>query len=250
MATDINITNSPLNVHPTSVAGDFADGASVTLGTTADVAYSGTGSGTLVALAKYIGSKIEAVRALLAGTLATNATITNASLAVTQATGTNLHTVVDSGAVTATISGTPNVAVTTLPALATGTNAIGSVSVTGTTSVSVSNTPTVSVTNPSLVVNSTTGAVVALSTPPAALTASTDTAFTFASQVKHVLIQNNSATATGVAFDTAATAGSFQLAPNQTLLLDVEVTAVHFWSTAATNVNGAAAANITLLGWA
>lgn len=39
------------------------------------------------------------------------------TIAVTQATGTNLHTIVDSGSVTATISGTPNVAVTssTLP---------------------------------------------------------------------------------------------------------------------------------------
>jgi hypothetical protein len=34
------------------------------------------------------------------------------SVTVTQGTGTNLHTVVDSGAITATISGTPNVAVT------------------------------------------------------------------------------------------------------------------------------------------
>ena len=38
--------------------------------------------------------------------------ISNTTFTATQATGTNLHTVVDSGTVTATISGTPNVAVT------------------------------------------------------------------------------------------------------------------------------------------
>lgn len=42
-----------------------------------------------------------------------------ATTTVTQATGTNLHTVIDSGSVTATISGTPNVAVTS-SALPTG----------------------------------------------------------------------------------------------------------------------------------
>ena len=55
---------------------------------------------------------------LVAGSAAIGS-ITNTSFIATQSTGSNLHTVIDSGSVTATISGTPNVAVTS-SALPTG----------------------------------------------------------------------------------------------------------------------------------
>ncbi len=99
-------------------------------------------------------------------------------------------------------------------------------------------------------VNVYSGASVALSAPPAALTASADTTFTFSSKVHHVEIQNNSSTAVGIEYDAAATAGSWQIPPNGgALLVDHPVTAVHLFSTAATNVNGTGGSNIVLKGW-
>ena len=74
----------------------------------------------------------------VSGTITANAGSGN--FTVVQATGTNLHTVVDSGNVTATISGTPNVAVTSLPSIPAGSNLIGSVSVNGTANVLQTNT--------------------------------------------------------------------------------------------------------------
>ena len=56
--------------------------------------------------------------------------ITNTSFIATQTTGTNLHAVIDSGSITATISGTPNVAVTSLPTEAGTPDLIGSGNIT------------------------------------------------------------------------------------------------------------------------
>jgi hypothetical protein len=101
-----------------------------------------------------------------------------------------------------------------------------------------------------ILVNSYSGATVALTTPAAALTASSDTSFTWPSQVKHWIVQNNSATAVGIELDAAATAGSLQVAPNGgTIAMDIPVTVMHMYSTAATNVNGSTGANIVLKGW-
>lgn len=52
----------------------MADGGQATIGSQADVAWSGSGNGSLVAVQKYLGAKLEAVRALLAGTITTSAT--------------------------------------------------------------------------------------------------------------------------------------------------------------------------------
>jgi len=100
-------------------------------------------------------------------------------------------------------------------------------------------------------VNVTSGATIALTTPQAALTASTDTSYTFASQAKHMLIQNKSATNVYIEFDATTTVGSLLVYPNgQLLFFDIPVTAMHLYSTAATNVNGTADNNIVLKGWA
>jgi hypothetical protein len=94
------------------------------------------------------------------------------------------------------------------------------------------------------------GAQAALVAPPANLTAAADTAFVFASQVHHVWVQNNSSTVVGVEFDAPASAGSWQIPANGgAVLLDVPVTAVHLFSTAASPVNGTAAGNIVVKGW-
>src|SRR4051812_46346404 len=87
---------------------------------------------------------------------------------------------------------------------------------------------------------------VALVTPPANLLASNDTIFTFASQVRVIQIQNRSATAVGIEWDAAATAGSYQIDPGQTQILPFSVTALHMYSVAATPVNGSTGLNIVL----
>jgi hypothetical protein len=94
------------------------------------------------------------------------------------------------------------------------------------------------------------GAQVALVAPPAGLTASVDTAFAFAQKVYHLWLQNNSAMPVGIEFVAAASAGSWQVPAGGALLLDVPVGVVHLYSTAATAVNGTAAGNVVLKGWA
>jgi hypothetical protein len=63
-------------------AATIADGADVTQGALADAVWSGTGSGTGQSIAKYAAQKSEAIRALLAGTLATNANVTGGSVGI------------------------------------------------------------------------------------------------------------------------------------------------------------------------
>lgn len=76
----------------------MADGASVTQGAKADAAWDGAAAApTAQGILKYLGAKIEAVRALLAGTLAVSGPLTDAQLraaavSVTANAGTNLNT--------------------------------------------------------------------------------------------------------------------------------------------------------------
>lgn len=95
------------------------------------------------------------------------------------------------------------------------------------------------------------GPQVALSSPPATLTAGADTPVTFSSQAKHVWVQNNSATAVGVEFDGVSSAGSLQIpgGMNAFARFDVPCTVVHLFSSTATALNGTAGANIVLKGW-
>jgi hypothetical protein len=90
---------------------------------------------------------------------------------------------------------------------------------------------------------------VALSSPAVALTQNADTLYTFRQPVRHLFIQNNSATDATIDFDTAASSGSILLKAGMHLYLDIRVTVVHILSTAATNVNGASGSNIVLKGW-
>lgn len=69
-----------------------ADGANGALGSTSDAVYSGSGNGTAIALLK----KLVA----LSSALSVSVSNFPASQTVAQATGTNLHTVVDSGSIT------------------------------------------------------------------------------------------------------------------------------------------------------
>ena len=95
------------------------------------------------------------------------------------------------------------------------------------------------------------GATVALVTPPTALTVSTDTTFTFASKVNHVLIQNKSNVDVNINWDSAASAGTAIIpgGANNLVVFHIPVTTVHLYSAAATNVNGSSGLNIVLQGW-
>lgn len=95
------------------------------------------------------------------------------------------------------------------------------------------------------------GAFVALSSPPSATNAGSDTALPFASAVRHLLIQNNTSAAVYCDCDVAATQGSFEIYPNgQTALLDVPCAVLHLYTAAAQTINGSAAGGIVVKGWA
>lgn len=94
-----------------------------------------------------------------------------------------------------------------------------------------------------------TGYVAASAGNAAALTANTDYTFTWASQVNHVMLQNNSAASINWDLDVATTAGSPVLAAGQTLFLDVQTTVLHLQSTGTPNVNGSSASNVVVRGW-
>jgi hypothetical protein len=100
-----------------------------------------------------------------------------------------------------------------------------------------------------ITVTDTTGSAVALSSPPSATTAATDTSFTFSQKVNHFLIQNNTAAVVNVALDATASPGSVSIAAGATWRDDIPVTAIHLYTAATQNVNGSSAANIVLLGW-
>jgi hypothetical protein len=90
---------------------------------------------------------------------------------------------------------------------------------------------------------------VALTSPPTATNAGSDTTCTFSSQVNYVTIINATGADVHYAFDVAATLGSSVLPNGQAILqLPKKVTAVHFYTAAAQNINGSTAGNLTLLG--
>lgn len=80
-------------------------------------------------------------------------------------------------------------------------------------------------------------------------TANTAYSATFAQQVNHVLIANNTTANINYEFENAATAGSDVLAPGQKLLLDVQCLTVSILTTSVVAVNGSAAGNIVVRGW-
>lgn len=98
-------------------------------------------------------------------------------------------------------------------------------------------------------VNPSAGAPVALSSPPATLTANASTLLTFASTVRHIEIQNNTTDTKGVEFDgTTATAGSYQVPPGGTYSADVSTTQVALYGTLASALNGSSAGNVVVRG--
>ena len=82
-----------------------------------------------------------------------------------------------------------------------------------------------------------------------AMTASTDYTFTWAQQVNHVMLQNNSGANINWDLDVATTAGSPILASGQTLFLDVQTTVLHLQSGGTPNVNGSSSGNVVVRGW-
>lgn len=103
---------------------------------------------------------------------------------------------------------------------------------------------------PQLVVTSALSGYVATALgQPTATTANTDTAWSFAQTVNHILIQNNTTDPLNFEFETAATAGSLVLPATTSFRMDLKVTTIHFLTPAVQNINGSAADNIVIRGW-
>ena len=92
----------------------------------------------------------------------------------------------------------------------------------------------------------------------AALTAATDYVFRWTgvqisgryTSVNHVLVQNNTAAPVNWDVDASAGPGSPSLAAGATLILDVELAALHLYSASGTPaVNGTSSGNIVVRGW-
>ena len=84
---------------------------------------------------------------------------------------------------------------------------------------------------------------------PTATTAGSDTSWSFASQVRHIFIQNNTSAIVQFAFDAASSVGAPILLPGATFTADLRVTAVHLFTVAIQQINGTAAGNIVVWGW-
>ena len=84
------------------------------------------------------------------------------------------------------------------------------------------------------------------------LTAGVDTSLTFASQVRHVWIQNKSNSDIYVEFDATATVGSLIIPGGAKALAEwnIPCTVLHVFCAAALAVNGTADANLVVKGWA
>lgn len=98
-----------------------------------------------------------------------------------------------------------------------------------------------------------TGYVSAYGSNASALTSATDYAFKWGSggstQVNHIMLQNNTATALNWDLDVTATAGSPVLNAGATLFIDVQTTVLHLYQAGTPNVNGTSASNIVVRGW-
>lgn len=88
---------------------------------------------------------------------------------------------------------------------------------------------------------------VALASPPTNTNAGSDTPLTFASQVNHFLIQNNTTVLVYVEVEAVATTASIQLAPGQIWRDDIELLSLHLFTVAAQPIN--AANGIVVRGW-
>lgn len=100
-----------------------------------------------------------------------------------------------------------------------------------------------------VVISAVAGGIAAAASQPTATTANADTAWAFAQKVNHVLIQNNTTATVQFDFETTANAGSPIIAPGSIFFFDIKVTAVHLFTAAIQNINGATAGNIVIRGW-
>ena len=89
---------------------------------------------------------------------------------------------------------------------------------------------------------------VALTSPPSATNAGSDTALTFAQQVSQVTIQNNCGANVNYNFDAAASPGTFLLPTGQTVVWPKKVTSPHLYTAGAQNLNGSSSGNIIVTG--
>ena len=87
------------------------------------------------------------------------------------------------------------------------------------------------------------------SSQPTQTSVGSDTSWSFAQQVRHVFIQNNTSGNVQFCFDAATSGGSPILAPGETFSADLRVTAVHLLTAAAQNINGTSGGNIVVWGW-
>ena len=185
-------------------------------GTQADAAYT-TGNGTIIALLKGIFGK-------LAGTLTVGGTVGVNNFPATQAV---------SGIVTANAGTNLN---TSALALESG----------GNLAAAKADLDTVVAQTAGLVA----GSKVALSAPPATLTAGADTSLTFSSQVRHLYVQNKSSSDVTIEFDATSSAGSFIIpgSANTLVQFDLPCTVLHCFCAAAIAVNGTTGGNLVVEG--
>jgi hypothetical protein len=100
-----------------------------------------------------------------------------------------------------------------------------------------------------VVVSALNGIIGPAAAQPTTTNVGTDTSWSFTSQVRHLMIQNNTSANVQFSLDVAATAGSPILTPGATFFADIRVTAVHLLTAAAQNINGTSAGNIIVWGW-
>ena len=89
---------------------------------------------------------------------------------------------------------------------------------------------------------------ISLVSPPTQTNAGSDTLLTFASKISQLTIQNNTSAGVNIAFDAAASAGSFLIPSGATFTVDKQCTVVHLYTASAQNINGTSANNIVVLG--
>ncbi|SRR6266700_137021 len=88
----------------------------------------------------------------------------------------------------------------------------------------------------------------ALVSPPTQTNAGSDTLLTFAGPTSSITIQNKSAAPAYFAFDQAASPGSLEIDPGVTVVYTKKAAALHIYTAAAVNINGATTPNIVVTG--
>jgi hypothetical protein len=86
-------------------------------------------------------------------------------------------------------------------------------------------------------------------TQPTQTNAGSDTSWSFAQQVRHVFIQNNTPLSVQFCFDTVTNAGSPVLQPGELFSADITMTTIHLLTSSSQNINGTASGNIVIWGW-